>query len=247
MTSFGAFTILQLYPAELGVTGDSGNVLALQVRLERAGVPVQVVRHHVGDTLPAEVDAIVIGNGPLSAMRVVLDDLHANAPALRAWVDQDVPLLAVGAGMELLGETITAPDAERIEGIGIFPITTARGGDRRVGYLTVSTTVGDVVGFEDHSTRTDRREASAFGTVSAGVTGSRGLGDGIRVREAIGTRVQGPVLPLNPVLTDSLLAAALRRRGSTWAPGQVTESLDTLAANARAVILRHIDHAFSSI
>lgn len=240
-----AVTIVQLYPEQLGVTGDSGNVLALQVRLQRAGVPVQVLRHRIGDALPEAADVVVIGNGPLSAMRVVADDLSANAATLQAWVEADVPLLAVGGGMELLGETVSTEGAD-LAGIGIFPIATVRNSSRRVGYLTVTTTVGDIVGFEDHSSHTERGEAPAFGTVSAGITGSRGQGDGVRVREAIGTRVQGPVLPLNPELSDSLLAAALRRRGETWKP-EASAELDRLARNARGVILRHIDHVFSSI
>jgi CobQ-like glutamine amidotransferase family enzyme len=239
-------TILQLYPEELGVTGDSGNVLALQVRLERASVPVTVLRHRIGESLPDVADLIVIGNGPLSAMRVVLDDLHSNAAVLSAWVDQDVPLLAVGGGMELLGETISTQGAD-IPGIGIFPITSVRDVARRVGYVTVTTTMGPIIGFEDHSSHTERRDAPAFGTVSAGVTGSRGHGDGVRVREAIGTRVQGPVLPLNPLLSDSLLTAALKRRGESWAPDDTSAALDRLAGNARDVILRHIGHVFSSI
>jgi CobQ-like glutamine amidotransferase family enzyme len=68
-----ALTIVQLYPDELGVAGDRGNVMALTARLEHAGHSVTVVAHEVGSELPADVDLVVVGNGPLSAMRNILD------------------------------------------------------------------------------------------------------------------------------------------------------------------------------
>ncbi len=91
-------TIVQLYPDELGVAGDRGNVLALRERLTRAGVAVTVLEHNVGDTLPSAADLVVVGNGPLSAMRNVYDDLLANAAALTEWVTAGVPLFAYGSG-----------------------------------------------------------------------------------------------------------------------------------------------------
>ncbi len=240
--------ILQLYPDELGVTGDSGNVLAIRTRLERAGAEVVVRHHRIGDPEPERPDVVVIGNGPLSAVRSVLSDVRRLAPLLSEWVAVGVPLLAVGAGMEVLGERIVTPDRESIDGIGVFPITTDRAGSRHAGYLVVESPVGPVVGFEDHRTTTVRKDgAVAFGQVTAGVTGTAGSADGVRVANAIGTRVQGPVLPLNPVLTDFLIARALERRGVDWSASSAHSELDRLASEARAVILANIDHVFSTI
>lgn len=240
--------ILQLYPDELGVTGDSGNVLAIATRLERAGATVTTQYHRIGGAVPERPDVVVIGNGPLSAVRSVLDDIRRLGPTLADWVASGVPLLAVGAGMEVLGEQILTPERDTIEGIGVFPITTDRAGSRHAGYLVVESPVGPVVGFEDHRTVTTRKDgATPFGQVTAGVTGTAGNADGIRVANAIGTRVQGPVLPLNPMLTDFLIARALERRGLEWSASSEHAELDRLASEARAVILANIDHVFSTI
>jgi len=240
--------IVQLYPDEMGVTGDSGNVLALTTRLERAGATVTVVHHRVGDILGDRPDIVVLGNGPLSAVRSVIEDLRLIAPRLSEWVASGLPLLAVGAGMEALGERIVAPDGEAIDGVGIFPVTTDRAGARHAGYLVVESSVGRIVGFEDHRTVTTRRDGAApFGRVTAGVTGTAGFEDGVRVSNAIGTRVQGPVLPLNPILTDFLIARALERRGLEWSTSAAHAELDRLAEEARGVILANIDHVFSTI
>lgn len=243
-----AVTIVQLYPDELGVAGDSGNVLALRVRLERAGVPVQVVHHHRGDVLPDRADIVVIGNGPLSAMRNVHSDLMSNAERIRSWVADGVPLLAVGAGMEMLGRSIEVPGEPGMPGAGVFPLVTTRSGGRHAGYVDIVTPTGQIVGFEDHRTTTALDQgAEAFGTVSRAVTGSQGKTDGVRVNAAIGTRVQGPLLPLNPRLTDEFIAVASKRAGFSYAPGAAHAELDRLAVEARGVILANIDHVFSTI
>ena len=69
--------IAQLYPDLLGVTGDRGNVDVLATRLRAAGISVEVTQVGIGDELPADTDILVIGNGPLSAMRRVAPDLRA--------------------------------------------------------------------------------------------------------------------------------------------------------------------------
>lgn len=242
-----SFVIVQLYPDELGVTGDSGNVLALATRLTRSGATVKIVKHRRGDVLPTRPDIVIIGNGPLSAVRTVLGDLASNAAIINEWVNSGVPLLAVGAGMEALGTSITTESGEHIAGISVLPITTTKSGVRRVGYVVESSPVGELVGFEDHSSTTVRDGAPAFGEVVRGVQSLLGGSDGVVVNNAIGTRIQGPVLPLNPVLADHLIGIAATRRGLEWAHNENLAELDGLAAQARAVIVKNIDHDFSSI
>ncbi len=63
----------------------------------------------------------------------------------------------------------------------------------------------------------------------------------------IGTQVGGPVLPLNPHLTDAIIRRAVERRGLDYAPSDAHRMLDTYAEKARAVIERYADQKFTSI
>lgn len=242
------FTIVQLSPAALAVTGDRGNVLALQRRLEVAGHRVDVARVDSAGDLPWKADVVVIGNGPLSAVRTALPVLRSVRGYLSDWLAAGVPFLAVGGGMDALGREIRDPEAGAVEGLGLLPISVDRAGDRRVGYLAVDTPHGRIVGFEDHRATTAIEDgAEPFGIVSLGVTGSLGEREGVTAGAAIGTRVQGPVLPLNPELADAVLARALGRRGVEWAPVPGHLELDLPAAHAREAILAHMDTRFAHI
>ncbi len=240
-------TIVQLYPDELGVAGDRGNVLALRERLSRAGIAVTVVEHNAGDTLPTAADLVVVGNGPLSAMRNVYPDLRANAEVLRSWTGAGVPLFAYGSGAELLGHSIRLLDGSTIEGLGILPFSTTRVTERKVGYVLTDTGFGPLVGFEDNaSTWTLDPDATALGTVQVG--GGNGDGrEGVIAGGSIGTQVGGPVLPLNPVLTDALLGMVAARLDAEYVPSAADARLDEYAARARDVIVANAKHVFSRI
>jgi CobQ-like glutamine amidotransferase family enzyme len=241
-TRTDALHIVQLYPAELGITGDRGNVRALEARLERSGIAVEVTAAGVGDALPDTVDLYVLGNGPLSAMRGVLDDLRSRRDRLTADVQAGVPLLAVGGSAELLSSGITLLDGERIAGLGVFPFSVTRTRERRVGYIVVDAPFGRVVGFEDHASFwTLESGADSVGAVVDGkgsFATAKGAGEIVRVNTAYATNVQGPVLPLNPALADVLLSAATSRRGVEWSASTELDRLNDYAAQARATIER---------
>jgi len=237
--------IAQLYPTELGITGDRGNVRALQVRLERAGVPVEVVSVGQGDSLPEDLDILVLGNGPLSAMRGVIDDLRDREEELRTFVDDGGSLLAVGGSAELLSAGVSVLDGTEIVGLGLFPFRVSRTRERKVGYILVDTPVGRVIGFEDHASEWALAPTAVpVGTVTAGrgsfeTAGTRG--EIVRLGSAYATNIQGPVLPLNPSWSDEILGTATKRRGITWAPGPEQRALNDYADGARAAIERLID------
>lgn len=244
-------SIVQLYPAELGITGDRGNVRALEERLRARGLESTTALVGVGERMPDDVDIVVIGNGPLSALRGVHADFLARADELRALIADDRALFAVGGSAEMLGERIDLTDGDSVRGLGVMPYRVARTRDRRVGYITVRTQDAAVVGFEDHAsewTLTD--ETAAYGTVVAG-RGSypRGTarGEFVRHRNAVTGNVQGPVLPLNPALTDVLVGAVATRRGLEL-PDAAASSFDEYAKGARDAIERFIhDKGFKTI
>ena len=244
-------TIAQLYPAELGITGDRGNVRAIEERATARGLERVTVRPGIGEALPDDVDIVVIGNGPLSALRGVHTDLLARGPQLRAFVEGGGVLFAVGGSAELLGSGLDLTDGGTVEGLGLLPYRVARTRERRVGYITVETPDVRVVGFEDHASEWTLDDASAaYGTVSAG-RGSfvRGTGRGelVRHRNAFAGNVQGPVLPLNPDLADVLVRAAAERRGVELRDPE-SGAFDEYAQGARAAIDRFIhDKGFKTI
>jgi len=246
--SANTLRILQLYPAELGLTGDRGNVLALCTRLERSGITAERLHYNAGDEFPKQIDMLVIGNGPLSAMRRVGTDLSRHAEKIRTLATDGLPIFAVGAGAELFSHGVTALDGTGLSGIGVFPFRVIRTTERRVGYIVASGALGDLIGFEDHaSTWVLDDEAVAYSRVVSG-GGSIAPGDdteapgeSLRVNNSFATNVQGPVLPLNPWLSDQLIRAAAERASLNYELSEGHGKLDVLAEGARQTITRIID------
>jgi CobQ-like glutamine amidotransferase family enzyme len=229
--------ILHLYPAELGINGDAGNVLALAERARWRGVEVEVVAHTIGAELPASVDIVHIGSGPLSGQRAVHADVLRIAPRLREWRDAGVPFLAIAGGWQLLGMELETVEGEVLAGAAVFPTRAALGAKRHVGEIVVRMADGtSIAGFENHSARTVLDGAEPLGRVVSG-TGNDGTSEGVVVGSSIGTHLHGPLLPMNPALADRLLSTALR---GELAPVPQTERVDRYATNARRAIAERL-------
>ncbi|MGX1703349.1 type 1 glutamine amidotransferase [Microbacterium sp. NPDC055357] len=240
-------TIVQLYPDLLGVTGDRGNVDVLATRARFAGLTPEATRVGIGDPAPEHADAIVIGNGPLSAMRTVHADLLARREWITAQHSDGTAILCVGGGAELLSDGIDLLDDSRLEGLGLIPARVARTRTRRVGYIVADTPDGRLVGFEDHASEWTLLPAAPadarYGTVVSGRGGVAGGGETLRVEGLYATNVQGPVLPLNPQLADALLRRAAARAGAEYVVAAEHATLDRHADLARAAIERHARNA----
>ena len=112
-----------------------------------------------------------------------------------------------------------------------------------MGEVVVDSADGVLAGFENHSATTVLDAGSEpLGTVVEGFgNGADATGrrvEGVRVGESVGTHLHGPVLPMNPVLADRMLAAALSLRGEDL-PQPISRELsgaDGFAANARRAI-----------
>ncbi|MET0297098.1 MAG: glutamine amidotransferase [Microbacterium sp.] len=234
--------IVQLYPDLLGVTGDRGNVDVLAARARLSGLEPETVFVGPGDEAPLEADVVVIGNGPLSAIRAVRDDLVSRREWLDAQRAAGAVILAVGGGAELLAEGIDLLDGTTIDGLGLVPARVSRTRTRRVGYVVADTPDGRLVGFEDHASvwklGAQAESGIRYGTVVAGNGSIEGGGETLRADGVYATNVQGPVLPLNPQLADAILERAVARRGVVYATGPEHELVDLHARAARAEIER---------
>lgn len=225
--------ILHLYPRELGINGDVGNVLALLERARWRGVEAEVVEHAPGGTLPTSVDIVHIGSGPLSGQRAVHEDVLRIAPQLRQWRDAGIPMLAVAGGWQLLGRELVTPEGDVLAGAEVFPTRAVLSAKRQVAEVVVRTGDGaTLAGFENHSAVTTRESGEPLGRIVSGVGNGDGT-EGVVLGAAIGTHLHGPVLPMNPLLADRMLQTALR---GELPPVTETERVDRYATNARRAI-----------
>ncbi|PZE39333.1 type 1 glutamine amidotransferase [Curtobacterium sp. MCPF17_031] len=250
-------TILHVYPRQMGVSGDRGNVAALVRRAATADIVTEVVEYAPGDELPSAADVVVVGNGPLSAMRSLGTDVTRVGPVLRDFATAGVPVVAVGGGFDLATNQVVPTDGAPIDGFGVFDARAVRGAERRVNYLVLESRYPllpgastRLAGFEDHAARIELADGVApFADVVSGGGNQAGSPvEGAVTGNSFGTHTQGPILPLNPQLTDAVLAAATARLGRDYTPDPGrTATIDEYAREARATIDRYVDKAFKRI
>lgn len=198
-------TIATIYPELLGTYGDGGNALVLAARARRRGVEVATVTVGLSEALPA-ADIYLIGGGEDGPQIAATSALRRDG-SLGARLDDGAVVLAVCAGLQMLGTSFEVASGEMVDGLGLFAGVTTRGSVRHVGDIVVH--VGDhaLVGFENHGGET-AVEGDALGSVSRGF-GNDGHADGVCRGTLYGTYLHGPVLAPNPWFADTLLRAAL--------------------------------------
>lgn len=220
--------LVHLYPKEMNIYGDNGNVLVLQKRLEWRGVGADVVYVGVGETIPEDADIIVSGGGQDTGQISVAKDLMAKGENLKAMSKDGVVMLVICGTYQLFGHRfLTAQDGE-IKGIGIFDAETIAGQTRLIGNIVIDTSFGELVGYENHSGNTFLlNEQQRLGTVVTGKGNNDNDGsEGAQVNNTFGTYLHGPLLPKNPVFADELLKRALERKyGDDGVLGELPDSI----------------------
>lgn len=216
-----------LFPDLLGTYGDSGNAAILAARLRWRGVDAEVLTVRSGQPVPEGCQIYVVGGGedlPQSQAARQLGAGRDGGPLRRA-VDGGAVVLAVCAGMQILGRSFVGPDGMEMDGIGLLDCTTSPGkGSRMVGEIVVDPDpelgLPVLTGYENHAGATTVGPTSQpVGRVRVGSGNGRGYGvDGAHNGRVLGTYLHGPVLARNPALADLLL---------TWAVGDLDPLDDT--------------------
>ena len=230
--------IAHLYPYEMNIYGDTGNVIALRRRLEWRGLEARVDPVPVGaDYDLSEADIVFGGGGQDRSQLEVAGDLGRRRAAIHEAVAAGTVFLTICGTYQLFGRRFLTQDEQEIPGIGVFAMDTIGGRRRMIGNVVVATPWGDLVGFENHSGRTllDPGQ-SALGRVKKGFGNNETRREeGAVTANCFGTYLHGSLLPKNPAFADELLIRGLRRRfgpGSTLAP--LDDELERRAAQAAA-------------
>lgn len=216
-------SICVLFPDLLGTYGDGGNATVLKQRLAWRDIDAEIVSINMGDEVPDSCSIYLMGGGedqPQSSVTTTLEESRA----LHRAVDKGAVVLAICAGMQVLGETFAIAGGAQRKGLGLLDITTVRGeGQRRVGELLVKPNpiIGSqmLTGYENHGGVTRLgKNAKPLGTVKFGKGNDDGnKNEGAIQGRIIGTYLHGPALARNPELADRLLG---------WATNSDLKALD---------------------
>jgi CobQ-like glutamine amidotransferase family enzyme len=236
--------LCHLYPAEMNIYADRGNIAVLARRLGWRGMRLSVTPAGVGDRIDPEAhDLYYLGGGQDRDQAVVAEDLAATkGEALRAATSAGAAMLAVCGGFQLAGRGYTGVDGSRMPGVEVLDLDTVAGATRLIGNLVIEADLDDqrrtVVGFENHAGRTRLGPAArplgrvVKGHGNNGEDGAEGAVQG----HVIGTYLHGPLLPKNPWLADIVIGWALEHHHGEPIPLAPLD--DAMEASAHAAAVR---------
>lgn len=226
--------ILYLYPAEMNIYGDTGNVLTLHKRLEWHGYKPEIAYHNVGDKLDTSAHIIVGGGGQDSGQQKVCKDLQRIGRGLHEMANDGVPMLMICGLYQLFGHKFVPFEGDIMPGIGIFDAETHASNTRMIGNVIIDSEFGELVGYENHSGKTillDDQQPLGKVVRGGGNNGDDGY-EGARVHNVFGTYLHGSLLPKNPAFADELIRLAVTRAYGEFTPKKID---DSIADAARAI------------
>ncbi len=233
-----SLTLGHLYPDQLNLYGDRGNILTFRQRCQQRGIVLRVVGLGIGDALaPDEYDMLFIGGGQDKEQAPVAQDLYEmKGIGLWAAIEDDMPVLAVCGGYQLLAHYYRPAEGPDMRGLGVFDAWTIHKGahvPRCVGDVAIRWNGMTLVGFENHGGRTYLGTAKPLGKVLKGSGNNAEDGtEGAVYRNVFGTYLHGSLLPKNPHFADYLVSLALQRKyGNEFLVDRQSEHYSSKATN----------------
>jgi lipid II isoglutaminyl synthase (glutamine-hydrolysing) len=226
------FFLTHLYPKEMNIYGDMGNIIALKYRLAKMGYEVIYQTLNQNSVLPAQTDFYFMGGGQDKEQEIIYQDLLTHKAEIEKDIQRGVGLLAICGGYQLLGKSFVTGNGNLVEGLNIFPVETKSPDSsvksRCIGNLIVEPNIPEIkntkiVGFENHGGQTyfidihkmNEAQKSAFplGKVLLGF-GNNSVEklEGCVLYSAIGTYLHGSCLPKNPQLADWLIQKSIEAK-----------------------------------
>lgn len=238
MTGPSTVRIVSLYPELLGTYGDGGNAIVLARRLGWRDLASEHVVVDGTSAVPADGDIYLVGGGEDAPQTEAARRLAADRGLHRA-VERGAVVLAVCAGMQILGHRFPGPSGRDEDGLGLLDCETVRvDRPRAVGELLTDggslegpqgpIDLGRLSGFENHAGRTVAGpDAQRLGRVEVGEGNGDGT-EGVVTGRVVGTYLHGPALARNPALADALLSLVI---GGVALPALDDEEVERLRSD----------------
>ncbi|MGW4245244.1 type 1 glutamine amidotransferase [Nocardia sp. NPDC004722] len=201
-------------PDVMGTYGDGGNAVVLRQRARMRGYDAEIIEIPLTEPVPNSLDVYTLGGAEDSAQRLATRHLQ-RYPGLQEAAERGAPVLAICAAIQVLGHWYETSSGERVDGVGLFDVTTSPQDKRAIGEVATQPMIpglsAALTGFENHRGGTKLGgDAKPLGRVTKGV--GNGVGDGLEgviQGSVLGTYMHGPALARNPELADYLLCRAL--------------------------------------
>ena len=199
--------IVHLYPKEMNIYGDNGNVLVFSKRLQWMGYKTEIIGVGIGDKIPIDSSIIIGGGGQDAGQLDIADDLKSKKSVLQDMANNGVPMLMICGMYQMFGNYFKTNEGKIIPGLGIIDITTIAGDERIIGNIVIGSEWGDIVGYENHSGKTYL--GNGIKPLGSSVLGQGNNGqdntEGAIYNNVFGSYLHGPILSKNTMFTDHLL------------------------------------------
>lgn len=208
--------IIHLYPAEMNIYGDNGNLLILRQRLGWRGIEADIVPIGIGDNIPHDSSLIVGGGGQDAGQALIAEDLARKKKDLVHLADSGLPMLMICGIYQMFGRYFKTQEGHELQGLGILDVETIASDKRLIGNIVVQSEFGELIGYENHSGLTYLKgETKALGKTSIGQGNNLTDGqEGARYKNVFASYLHGPILSKAPQFADYLLQLALEHSGN---------------------------------
>lgn len=228
--------LLHMYPNVLDLYGDSGNVEVLGYRCKMRSIELEVYKHIMekpDDIDFSDMDIIYLGGGADFEQQRIADDLMSCRDRIFGAYKNNVFLLMICGGYQLLGKYYKDSNGKKIPGLGLFSYHTEASSNKRsrcIGNIVIETElVGKkykVIGFENHGGQTTDVK-TPFGKVLCGNGNCwSSESEGYCEERVIATYLHGPLLSKNPEIADYIIAKALERKGADTTLCPINDKLE---------------------
>lgn len=139
-----AVRLWHLYPREMNIYADRGNIAVLAQRLRRRGLDLELQEGGPGAAMPhGGADLVYLGGGQDRDQLNVAADLAATkATDVRGLLEDGAVGLFVCGGYQLAGHCYRTAAGEAVGGLGILDIETTAGGSRLIGDIVCRSDLG---------------------------------------------------------------------------------------------------------
>lgn len=205
-----------LYPKQLNLYGDMGNIITLRNRCEWRGIEFEYNEINPDEKI-TDCDLYFIGGGQDKEQIAVSKEMYSQKDFLISKRDEGAVFLGICGGYQLFGHYYRPFEGEKLLGVSLLDAYTVAGKKRFIGNVTVRTSFLNpetLVGFENHSGLTYLQgDTKPLSILSVG-NGNNGQdnSEGARFKNVFGTYLHGSLLPKNPHFADYLIKLALEKR-----------------------------------